>query len=90
MTTTEIIAKLWEIEQHIAEALMDEQSKQEDKGNYSSGFGELCVPEDAAPELDNARAKVQEAIMELAAWEKQTERKWEKGVDGLDGQPHQE
>ena len=71
MTTTEIIAKLWEIEQHIAEALMDEQSKQEDEGNYSRGFDRMCVPEDASPELDNARTHIQDAIAELAAWDKQ-------------------
>ena len=74
MTTTEIIAKLWEIEQHIAEALMDEQSKAEDAGNFSSGFGGICVPEDAAPELDNARTHIQEAIEELDSWNKHEEQ----------------
>jgi len=73
MTTTEIIAKLWEIEQNIAEALMDEQSKQEDEGNYSRGFNvNICVPEDASPELDSARGFIQEAISELESWNKQT------------------
>jgi len=72
MSIADIIKQLHEIDQSVAEHLMDEQAKQEDAGNYSPGFGELCVPEDAAPELDNARAKVQEAIMELAAWERQS------------------
>ncbi len=67
-----IIAKMWEIEQHVAEALMDVQTKEEDAHNYSIGFGEICVPEDASPELDNARTHIQDAIAELAAWEKQT------------------
>jgi len=71
MTITEIIAKLWDLEQEIAEELMEEQSKQEDAGNTSRGFGDICVPEDAAPELDNARTHIQEAIEELEAWDKQ-------------------
>lgn len=71
MNVTKLIAKMWILEQEIAEALMDEQSKQEDQGNFSRGFDRMCVPEDASPELDNARTHIQDAIAELVAWDKQ-------------------
>ncbi len=52
---------------------MDEQYKQEEQGNYSSGFGKICVPEDAAPEFDTARMHIQEALIQLLAWKKENQ-----------------
>lgn len=69
----QVITDLQEIEQKLGEAIMDEQYKAEEQGNYSSGFGEICVPEDAAPGLDNARTHLQEAIIELLAWKKENQ-----------------
>ncbi len=60
------------IEQALAESIIDAQDKAEDEGFYSAGFftGDnddipVCVPEDAAPELDSARTHVQEAIDDI-------------------------
>ena len=85
-----VITDLQEIEQQLGEAVSDEQYKQEELGNYSSGFGKICVPEDAAPGLDNARTHLQDAIIELLGWQKENEPAWKEGVPGLDGMPHQE
>lgn len=65
MTTQAVIDALWKLEEEINCLCMDVQSEEEDKGNYSSGLGEICAPEDAAPELDHARTLVQEAIEQL-------------------------
>jgi len=69
-----IIAKLWRIEEEINEQCTDVQDQEEEKGNFSSGFGDICVPEDASPELDHARTLVQEAIGQLEEWRKQVAR----------------
>jgi hypothetical protein len=70
----DIIAKLWIIEEQINEQCTDVQDQEEEKGNFSSGFGDICVPEDASPELDHARTLVQEAIGEIQEWRKQVAR----------------
>lgn len=70
----DIIAKLWVSEEEINQQCTDVQDQEEEKGNFSSGFGDICVPEDASPELDHARTLIQEAIGELQAWRKQVAR----------------
>lgn len=67
----DIITRLWSLEEEIASQCMDVQQEEEEKGNFSSGFGDICVPEDASPELDHARTLVQEAVGQIEAWRKQ-------------------
>lgn len=60
--TTDIVKRLQAIEQELGELIMDEQRDAEADGHFSSGHPGICVPEDAAPELDSARTHVQDAI----------------------------
>jgi hypothetical protein len=63
--TQQIIDDLNGIEQELGEKIMQRQDHYESLGQYSSGFGQICVPEDAAPGLDTARGFIQDAIREL-------------------------
>lgn len=71
MSIETVIAELWKLEEEVNCLCMDVQSEEEDKGNFTSGLGEICAPEDAAPELDHARTLIQEAIEQLEDWQKQ-------------------
>ena len=64
-----LIEQLQDIEQTLAENIVDAQDAAEEDGVFSPGMftGDnddvpICVPEDAAPELDAARTHVQDAI----------------------------
>ncbi len=75
-TVNAIVNELQDIEQILAEHLVDAQDAAEEAGNFSPGFftGDnddipICVPEDASPELDGARTSVREAIDILKEYE---------------------
>lgn len=84
MPTTDlpgILTTLDEVEQHLAEMVVDAQDAAEEQGIFSAGFftGDnddipICVPEDAAPELDGARHNVWEAAQTLREYLKSKER----------------
>jgi hypothetical protein len=72
MNIAAIVKQLQKIEQTLAEAVVDAQDAAEEAGNFSPGMftGDnddipVCVPEDAAPELDCARSLIQDAIGQL-------------------------
>ena len=72
MNTAAVLKQLQDVEQTLAEMVVDAQDKAEEAGVFSPGFftGDnddipVCVPEDAAPELDSARTLIQEAIEAL-------------------------
>ena len=71
-TVNAMIYELGAIDTALAEMVADAQNAAEEAGNFSPGFftGDnddvpVCVPEDAAPELDSARTLIQEAIEAL-------------------------
>ena len=75
-TINAIVNELQDVEQVLAERLVDAQDAAEEAGNFSPGFftGDnddipICVPEDASPELDGARTSVREAIDLLKEYE---------------------
>lgn len=62
---TGIIRKLSDIDCELAEIVMDYQDKAEEAGNTSSGFGDICVPEDANEDVDGVRVNIDEAMTQL-------------------------
>lgn len=57
-----VVAHLQHLDLRLAEMIGDEQTKAEAAGDYSSGAGRICYPEDAAPEMDTARGLIQDAV----------------------------
>jgi len=71
-TINAIINELQDVEQCLAERVVDKQDEAEEQGYFTPGMftGDnddipVCVPEDAAPYLDAARHQVREAIESL-------------------------
>ena len=60
-----IIEQLADIDCNLAEIVMDYQDAAEEAGNTSSGFGNICVPEDANQEIDGVRVQIDEAMTQL-------------------------
>ena len=67
-----MINRLRYCEQYLAEMVVDEQDKAEASGYFTRGMftgtdhsTPICVPEDAAPDLDAARTHIQEAIEDI-------------------------
>lgn len=74
MTLQEIKGQLINLEQRLAELVMEEQDKAEADPEFQSHFRRddgtfICPPEDAAPELDCARSYIQDAIGSIIDWE---------------------
>ncbi len=66
-----VINQLSDIDHTLASIVMDYQDAAEDAGNTSSGFGDICVPEDANEDVDGVRVHIDEAMSQLAAYLKQ-------------------
>ena len=73
MNTKQITALLMAAEQALNELVIDAQDECEDAGEFTPGMftGEnddvpICVPEEAAPEIDAARSSVLEALEALS------------------------
>lgn len=60
-----VIKQLAELDCTLAEIVMDYQDAAEDAGNTSSGFGDICVPEDANEDVDGVRVHIDEAMTQL-------------------------
>lgn len=83
----QLITALEKHEQDLAEMVVDAQDAAEEEGIFSAGFftGDnddipICVPEDADPQLDNARTGVQDALDELRMWQ-EANGKWDPAED---------
>ena len=75
-------AALRNIEQYLADCVMDEQSKCEaqneeffKENTMLTPEQNIVPPEDACPELDSARTHIQDAIAEIMEWRTNLERK---------------
>jgi hypothetical protein len=69
-TSRFLINSLGYLEVNLADLIMDAQDKAESTGLFTRGMTNddgsgICVPEDAAPDLDSARTHIQEAIEDI-------------------------
>lgn len=60
-----VIEHLTGIDCALAEIVMDYQDKAEEAGDTSSGFGDICVPEDANEDVDGVRVHIDAAMTQL-------------------------
>lgn len=65
-----LMTKLLDLESEASEMIQDEQGKCETYQLDHHGVDAIVYPEDAAPELDDARGKIRDAIDILNAMEK--------------------
>jgi len=82
MSLEELEAELWKIETTLGGLVMDEQDKCEKQNEeffkanvVLTPEQNIALPEDACPELDNARTLIQDAIAEIVVWRQHVERR---------------
>ena len=59
------IEQLAEIDRTLAEIVRDYQDASEEVGNTVLGFGDICAPEDANPDVDGVRVQIDKAMTQL-------------------------